>query len=187
MYSYILCIGICAVIWTVNGIWLRQAVRKRITSEIYIHTGLGIFFTVPTLELTLSTFKLWPRLDIFWLEVIGLALYIPSAYLVAASMHALKHKGRPRTADPTATTTFIDTGLYGIVRQPMTLGVAIWCIAFMLAFQSILAVVLGTVSLFCFWISVKKEAEYNIKKFGDEYKEYMKKVPMWNFFKGLRK
>ena len=106
MYRYILCIGICAVIWTVNGIWLRQAVRKRITSEIYIHTGLGIFFTVPTLELTLSTFKLWPRLDIFWLEVIGLALYIPSAYLVAASMHALKHKGRSKTADPTATTTF---------------------------------------------------------------------------------
>jgi len=187
LYSYILCIGICAVIWTVNGIWLRQAVRKRITSEIYIHTGLGIFFTVPTLELTLSTFKLWPQLDIFWVQVIGLVLYIPSAYLVAASMHALKHKGRSKTADPTATTTFIDTGVYGIVRQPMTLGVAIWCIAFMLAFQSILAVVIGTVSLFCFWISAKKEAEYNIKKFGDEYKEYMKKVPMWNFFKGLRK
>ena len=137
--------------------------------------------------MTLGTFKLWARLDIFWLEVIGLALYIPSAYLVAASMHALKHKGRPKTTDPTATTTFIDTGVYGVVRQPMTLGMAIWSIAFMLAFQSILAVVLGTVSLFCFWISAKKEAEYNIKKFGVEYKEYMKKVPMWNFFKGLRK
>jgi len=126
-------------------------------------------------------------LDIFWVQVIGLVLYIPSAYLVAASMHTLKYKGRPRTADPTATTTFIDTGLYGIVRQPMTLGVAIWCIAFMLAFQSILAVILGIVSLLCFWMSARRETEYNMKKFGDEYKEYMKKVPMWNFFKGLRK
>ena len=122
MYSYILCIGICAVIWTVNGIWLRQAVRKCITSEIYIHTGLGIFFSLLALELTLGTFKLWARLDIFWLEVIGLALYIPSAYLVAASMHALKHKGRPKTADPTATTTFIDTGVYGFCSPAYDFG-----------------------------------------------------------------
>jgi protein-S-isoprenylcysteine O-methyltransferase Ste14 len=34
-------------------------------------------------------------------------------------------------------------------------------------------------------MSARKEAEYNINKFGDEYKEYIKKVPMWNIFKGL--
>ena len=187
MYRYILCIGICAVIWTVNGIWLRQAIRERITSEIYIHTGLGIFFSLLALELTLGTFKLWARLDIFWLEVIGLVLYIPSAYLVAASMHALKHKGRPKTADPTATATFIDTGVYDIIRQPMTLGTAIWSIALILVFQSILSIILGVLAIFCFWMSARKESEYNIKKFGNKYKAYMKRVPMWNFFKGLRK
>jgi len=26
-----------------------------------------------------------------------------------------------------------------------------------------------------------------MRKFGDEYREYMKKVPMWNIFKRLRK
>jgi len=36
-------------------------------------------------------------------------------------------------------------------------------------------------------MSAKTEAEYNLKKFGDEYKEYMKKVPMWNFLRGLKK
>ena len=187
MYRYILCIGICAIIWIVNGMWLHQAVKKRITSEIYIHTGLGIFFTLLILELTLGTSKLWVRFDIMWLQVIGFILYIPSAYLVAASMHALKSKGKPKTADPFASTTFIDTGVYAIVRQPMTLGMAIWSIALTLVFQSILAVLLGIVSLFCFWISAKKESEYNIKKFGDSYKEYMKKVSMWNFFKRLKK
>ncbi|NQS89019.1 isoprenylcysteine carboxylmethyltransferase family protein [Patescibacteria group bacterium] len=102
-------------------------------------------------------------------------------------MHALKSKGKPKTADSFDSTTFVDTGVYGIVRQPMTLGMAIWSIALMLVFQSILAVLLGIVSLFCFWISAKKESEYNIKKFGDSYKEYMKKVSMWNFFKRLKK
>ncbi|GAG80166.1 unnamed protein product, partial [marine sediment metagenome] len=26
----------------------------------------------------------------------------------------------------------------------------------------------------------RKEDAFNIEKFGDEYREYMKKVPMWN-------
>jgi protein-S-isoprenylcysteine O-methyltransferase Ste14 len=33
----------------------------------------------------------------------------------------------------------------------------------------------------------RKEDEFNIKKFGDAYREYMKRVPMWNLFGGLRK
>ena len=95
MYSYILCVGICAVIWIVNGRWIIQAVREHVTSEIYMHIGLGIFFTLLTLELALGTFKFWRQLDILWLTVVGLLLYIPSAYLVIASMHDLKHKGKP--------------------------------------------------------------------------------------------
>ena len=77
--------------------------------------------------------------------------------------------------------------MYGIIRQPITLGMTIWSIALILVFQSILSIILGTLSIFCFWMSARKEAEYNIKKLRDEYKEYMKKVPMWNIFKGLRK
>jgi len=32
----------------------------------------------------------------------------------------------------------------------------------------------------------KKEDEFNIKKFGDDYKKYMERVPVWNFLKGLK-
>ena len=124
-----------------------------------------------TLELTIGIRGAWTHLGISWLGLIGWILYIPSAYLVIASMHALKHKGKPETADPTATTTFIDIGVYSVVRQPMTLGMAIWSVALILVFQSILAVILGIVSLFCFWMSARKEAEYNIRKFGDKYKD----------------
>jgi len=183
MYRYILCVGICAVVWIINIRWIIQAVRERITSEIYIHTGLAIFFTL----LILGMFKLWTQFDILWLQVIGFILYIPSAILVFGSMFELKHRGKPDTADPTSTTTFVDTGVYRIVRQPMTLGMAIWSIALILVFQSILSIILGVLSFFCFWMSARKEVEYNMKKFGNEYREYMKEVPMWNIFKRLRK
>ena len=187
MYRYMLCVGVCAIIWIVNGRWIIQSIREHVTSEIYMHIGLGIFFTLLALELILGTLKLWIQLNILWLTVVGLLLYIPSGYLVASSMHALKHKGKPKTTDFTASTTLIATGIYSLVRQPMTLGMAIWSIALILVFQSILALILGVISLFCFWISARKESEYDIRKFGNAYKEYMKKVPMWNIFKGLRK
>ena len=37
--------------------------------------------------------------------------------------------------------------------------------------------VVGTAILFSY-LAAKKEDEYNISKFGEKYKEYMKKVPM---------
>jgi len=107
--------------------------------------------------------------------------------LVAASKKALKTRGKPESADLTATTTFVDTGIYSIVRQPMTLGMAIWSVALILVFQSILAIILGVISIICFWMSARKEGEYDIGKFGDKYREYIKRTPMWNIFKGLRK
>lgn len=183
MYRYMLCIGICVFIWIINIRWIIHAVKEHITSEVYIHTGLSIFFTL----LMLGIFKLWTQFDILWLQIIGLILYVPSAILVFGSMFGLKHKGKPDTSDPTATTTLVDTGVYRIVRQPMTLGMAIWSIALILVFQSILSVILGILSFFCFWMSARKEVEYNMKKFGDEYREYMKEVPIWNIFKRLRK
>ncbi len=185
MCRYMICISICIVIWIINGKWLIQAGRERITSEIYFHIGLGIYFTLLTLELSLGVFELWTRLDILWLQVVGLVLYIPSAYLVGASMHALRSKGSPE--GEFSTTTFVDTGVYSVVRQPMTLGTAIWSLALILVFQSTLAVILGVLSIFCCWMSARAESEYNVKKFGDAYKEYMKKVPMWNIFRGLLK
>lgn len=187
MYRYVLCAGICAVIWIVNGRWIIQAVREHVISEIYTHMGFSIFFTLLALELILGNSGAWMQFDILWLQIIGFILYIPSAYLVSTSLISLKHKGKSETADPTSTIVLVDTGVYRIVRQPMTLGMAVWSCALILVFQSILSIILGVSSTFCFWMSARKETEYNIKKFGDSYKEYINKVPMWNFLKELRK
>ena len=187
MYRYIICAVVCAIIWTINGRWIIQAVRERVTSEIHIHTGLGIFFTLLTLEIALGLPKIGVRFNILWLQVIGFVLYIPSSILILGSVVELKRKGKSETYDPFSTTTFVDTGTYGIIRQPITLGMTIWSIALILVFQSMLSIILSILSIFCFWMSARKEAEYNIRKFGDKYKEYIRKVPVWNIFKGIRK
>jgi protein-S-isoprenylcysteine O-methyltransferase Ste14 len=166
---------------------IRRCIRERVTSEVYIHTGLGIFFTLLTLELSLGILKLWAQLDILWLRAIGFILYIPAAILVFGSIIELKRKGRSETSDPTHTTAFVHSGMYRIIRQPVTLVMAIWSIALMFVFQSTLSLLLSASSILCFWMSARKEVEYNIRKFGDRYEAYMKKVPMWNIIKGLRR
>lgn len=190
MYRYILCVGICAIIWIVNGRWIIHSAREHITGEIYNHTGLGIFFTLLVLELILGEAGMWTRANISWLQIIGYILYIPSAFLVFDSMIQLKHKGKSKAGDalaPHGTTVVVDTGIYGIIRHPMWLGMAIWSIALVLVFQSILSIVLSTVAIVCFRMGALKEDEFNVKEFGDAYREYMKRVPTWNFLKGLRK
>ena len=81
----------------------------------------------------------------------------------------------------------IEGTIFGVIRHPLYLGFTLWGIGQILAIQSIISVVLGIISIFCSWIAAKKEDEFNLKKFGNSYREYMKKVPMWNFIKGVRR
>ena len=185
MLNLWLCIGFCAIIWIFNGICFIHAIKEKIISELYMHIGLAIFLSVMVLELTLGNNDAWKRLDSLWLQITGFILYIPSGYLVITSMVALKQRGQPEGKDFTLTTIFIDKGIYLHIRQPMTLGLAIWCLAFIFVFQSILSLVLCVISMFCFWMAARKESDYNIRKFGDDYKAYMEKVPMWNLFRRL--
>lgn len=148
-----------------------------------MHTGLALFFSVPALELTVGNTGAWNHSDIVWLEIIGWLLYVPSAILVISSMTGLSRKGKPKGHDFTETTTIIKSGIYGSIRQPMTLGLAIWSFAMAMVFQSVVTIILSLISFFCFRMAARKESEYNIRKFGDDYSEYMKKVPMWNIFR----
>ena len=187
MSGIYLFIILCIIIWLLNGVCIVHSLKEKIVSECYMHIGLGTFFSLLALELTIGRSEAWSHFEVIWMSVIGWILYIPSAFLVIASMIQLKHKGKPKSADFTATTTFIDSGIYRYIRQPMTLGLAIWSIALILVFQSVYAIILGLISLFCFWMAARQESRYNIRKFGDNYREYLNHVPMWNIFKVLRK
>ncbi|MBN2402135.1 MAG: hypothetical protein JXN64_07025 [Spirochaetes bacterium] len=187
MTRIFICIAICAVIWIANGVSIIHGLRKRIPNEVYMHTGLALFLSLLTIELCIGINGAWHHLNIKWISVTGFILYIPSFIIIISSMIALKHKGKSKGADFTESTIFLDTGIYGYIRQPMTLGFAIWSLALILVFQSVPAFIIGLLSVLCFRLSAINEKGYNIKKFGDRYKKYMEKIPMWNIFQGLLK
>ena len=50
MIRYLICIGLCAVVWIVNIREIIHAVKNRMPSEIFIHAGLGLFFSIMIIE-----------------------------------------------------------------------------------------------------------------------------------------
>lgn len=181
MLTYIICGVICLFIWVAS---LMPAIKERLASEIYGHIGMALFFTLAVLGFGIPQLgNIFP--DILWIEIIGYVLFIPAAFLVGSSFYCLYRKGKARTLSSLDKMTLVDSGIYGIVRHPMLLGMAVWSFALILVFQSALAIVLGIIAIVLSWMAAREEDRFNQKKFGSRYKKYMARVPRWNAFKGL--
>jgi protein-S-isoprenylcysteine O-methyltransferase Ste14 len=83
------------------------------------------------------------------------------------------------------TTKLVDTGIYSIVRHPQYVTFMLWAIAGMLLFQHWIVVLLGIPILPLTYIDLIKADKDAIKKLGDDYKAYMKRVPRANFLLGI--
>jgi protein-S-isoprenylcysteine O-methyltransferase Ste14 len=55
----------------------------------------------------------------------------------------------------------------------------------MLVAQQVLVVVAGILSMIFGYLDLFKEEERCVKKFGEEYRSYMKRVPRVNFLLGI--
>ena len=84
------------------------------------------------------------------------------------------------------TTQIVTTGIYGIVRHPQYLGgiLSIFITSF-LWYPHWIFGVLGAAGVVVIYLGAKEEDQRMIKKFGEEYIQYMKKVPGLNLITGL--
>ncbi len=83
------------------------------------------------------------------------------------------------------TTKLVDTGIYSIVRHPQYVTFILWAIAGMLLFQQWIIIILGIPIIPLTYIDLIRADKDSIEKFGDDYKQYMKKVPRANFVIGI--
>ena len=79
------------------------------------------------------------------------------------------------------TNQLVETGIYSVVRHPQYVTFILWAIAGMLLFQHWIVVLLGVPIIPFTYIDLIKADKDAIKKFGDDYKAYMKRVPRANF------
>lgn len=85
----------------------------------------------------------------------------------------------------TQTTKLVDTGIYSIVRHPQYITFILWAIAGMLLFQHWIIICLGIPVIPLMYLDLINADKQGIKKFGDDYKQYMQKVPRANFIIGI--
>ena len=83
------------------------------------------------------------------------------------------------------TTKLVDTGIYSFVRHPQYITFMLWAVAGMFLFQHWIVIILGIPIIPLTYIDLVNADKDGIKKFGEAYKQYMKKVPRANFFIGI--
>lgn len=83
------------------------------------------------------------------------------------------------------TTKLVDTSLYAIVRHPQYLAGILFSLALMLLAQHWLVISLGIVSIALLYRDIQEADREGLDKFGDEYRNYMKRVPQMNFLLGI--
>ena len=121
------------------------------------------------------------------LACFGVTLYVLSGIIFGVlPIFEFRKKGEVKKGQNyTHTTKLVDTGIYSIVRHPQYVTYLMWAIAGMLLFQHWIVVLLGIPIFPLMHIDLGKADEEAVEKFGNEYRNYMKKVPRANFLLGL--
>jgi len=96
-----------------------------------------------------------------------------------------KKGGAPKGKSIVRTTVLVDSGVYAVVRHPQYLGFILFVLALVLMSQHWLSIFSGVVGSALFYRDVLREEQMSVKKFGDDYKRYMQKVPRINFVLGI--
>jgi len=129
-------------------------------------------------------FVLQPRLEVsdlitnlagFPILAAGLLLCVPAAFHI-----------RPVTA-PDKSEPLKTSGVYAILRHPIVLGEILWPLGLSLLMKSVIGISLTPFWFFCLYMITRVEEEQMEAIFGDEYREYKRRVPGYiPFLKGLR-
>ena len=121
------------------------------------------------------------------LAYIGVGLYIFSGLIFGMlPVFQFRKKGEVKKGESYIhTTRLVDTGIYSIVRHPQYVTFILWAIAGMLLFQHWIVICLGIPIIPLTYVDLVNADRDAIKKFGDDYKRYMQKVPRLNFLIGI--
>jgi protein-S-isoprenylcysteine O-methyltransferase Ste14 len=93
--------------------------------------------------------------------------------------------GVPQGKGYVRTTVLVDRGVYAIVRHPQYLAGMLLGLALTLIAQHWIVAVLGAAAIIVYYVDTYEEEASSIEKFGEQYIQYMKKVPRVNFLLGI--
>jgi protein-S-isoprenylcysteine O-methyltransferase Ste14 len=183
----------------------KLLIETELTEKLGANIGLVVFF----IALWIAFFALWllppisKSLNLDFLEffsglqsftiplvVIYLSIFIVTLGTVLFIWANLTHSTRGGIKRADETIIFYREGLYKFIRHPQTLGGITWFISFPVILSqyihfTILTVFANTLMIVFSYIASYIEEKNNIKKWGDEYRQYLREVPRFNILLGV--
>jgi len=152
-------------------------------NEIVLYSLLGILF----IGLIVLCFLFFNWMNIIWFVYIGVTFFVIGFFVFGgmARIAFLKKGGSTNDKKWLDTKKVVDSGIYAVVRHPIYISFMFYVIGLMFVSQHWLVLVFGIPIIIYFYQFMRIEEEANIKRFGDDYRQYMKKVPRANFLLGI--
>ena len=121
------------------------------------------------------------------LVILGSVVWVFGMVLVMAPIIMFPRRGGvPKGKSFVSTTRLVDTGIYAVVRHPQyTGGVYSIFITTALLYPHWLFGVLGAIGTVVIYLSCREEDQRLIQQFGNDYADYIKRVPRMNIFLGI--
>lgn len=146
----------------------------------------SIYTPLMVLQLVLFFFFYYNHLGLDLLAYAGWFFWALSIAFGLLPIYEFRKKGRVlKGKSYIHTTKLVDTGVYSIVRHPQYLAGLLLIIALVLVTQHWLSVAAGVVAFIAFYVDTLRADPPMIEKFGEEYRDYMKRVPGLNFVLGI--
>lgn len=112
-------------------------------------------------------------------QLVAVALGLVGLALIALALGIFRTtKTRPEPWQPAS--ALVASGIYGLTRNPMYLGMAILSLAVALFFASLPAAILTLIAIIIIDRAViKREEAYLARRFGEDYAAYRQTVRRW--------
>ena len=155
--------------------WIISVLKTETKYEISEALALAFYFTAAILG---QYFEIIYQ-NIF-LTITGFVLIFIGIFIFISQLIIMKKFGQGEHWEDT--TVIIKKGWFKYIRHPMYFGLAIADIGVIIWIPSFFSIIFALISFILCLMSSIWEDKVNIDKFGDTYREYMKKVKLWGIF-----
>jgi protein-S-isoprenylcysteine O-methyltransferase Ste14 len=171
--------GLAAMWFVLVAGWTITSARRRETHEVCESLGFGLWLSLAVLALSTP----WQPTSLLWLRAAGVTMQLCGAMFVVLAFHNLRTRGKPTDAWE-HTTAVVESSVYARIRHPMYAGTGIWAAGIAMARPSAGSVLLAAACVVLTLCAALAEDSYNLKKFGEPYAEYMRRVPLAGMLRG---
>ena len=172
MNSAILILLIAGTLLLIYLSWIASVKEKR-------YHGIYRFFSFESIFLiVLLNYQSWFRNALSTQQIISWILFLCSLIFAIWGFVLLYRMGKPE-GHLERTTSLVTTGLYGYIRHPLYLSLILGGFGAMAKDPGYPQIILSIINFIAPIFTARVEEQEMIKKFGDEYRDYMRKTKMF--------